>query len=181
MPFAPLAAAAAPSLLESLFGGGEQSPFQQGLQRTGENAAGGLFGGLFTSRETNRRSRLRRRTASTAGELFANPEREGGPFSLLSQGFQDILGELEGFGEGRRASIEQGAKESSRSAQALLQGRGLGSSVLLANVERGSERQRQLLLGNLDDDVTQLRVGARSQNQQRLLAQQQLLANLMQV
>lgn len=179
MPFAQLAAAAvaaAPQL----------------LQRSNENAAGsgggkgitGFLNALSTRRlnkEKVRLSALRRGNSQQANQLFLDPLAEGGPFEGLDQGFQDILGELEGFGEGRRASIEQGALESKRSSQAQLQGRGLGSSVLLANVERGSERQRQLLLGNLDDDVTQLRVGARSNNQQRLLAQQQLLANLIQV
>lgn len=179
MPFANLLGAVGQSALSG--GGG----IGLGVQRQNENsgAISSLLQGFFDrkgQKQKTRRAQDRVQTGRQASSLFFNAE-DGvdNPFGDLDQGFQDILAELVGFGSGRRASIEQGAKESLRSTQATLQGRGLGSSVLFADAERGSERQRQLLLGNLDDDITEKRLAARGQNQSRLFNQQQLLAQLL--
>jgi len=80
-----------------------------------------------------------------------------------------LLDQLEGFGSGERARINQDFTDLSGTASARLEARGLGGSSLLPSVLSGVERERQLALGELGDRVIGQRIGVQERGADRAI------------
>jgi hypothetical protein len=96
----------------------------------------------------------------------------------------ELLGQLEGYGDSQRDSINRGYDNSLDASIAKLHDRGFGNSSLIESTQLQSDRNRQSSMTELEDSIMGQKLGI-GQNvglaglaaQQQLRIQQQQLAN----
>lgn len=90
-----------------------------------------------------------------------------------------LLQQLQGAGDGERATINNAFQNTGNTAVARLDARGLGSSNIVGSTMAGVQRQKQLALGGLNDRLINQRIGVQENGLNRGLQLQQILAGLL--
>lgn len=113
------------------------------------NVAGDISGGLFGGGGAS----MGGQPGNLFGQLIGSRRAEGA----------DILSDLAGFGDSRRAAINRDFGNLRGTTDAQLESRGLGGTDLVGAAQARVERERQAALGSLEDQLIGQRVGTRMQ------------------